>query len=1197
MQFTHRLKSFFNFPNHLLRLWLIGVGIGTALASYTLMSAVQFLYWYGPSELGRIFLEAGLLTWLVFAIYNYLHTYRPLAHVAQIFTWGIVVWFGWLSLQNFIHAKGLPSEWSYWAFLVNFPIFALYQTIFWSMSEKILNAQDLKMYRLVLNMGISFAQIIIWGLIAFVLSYPTVVKISYLLATAGAIITAGLYSYYPYILPDLQKLTINAQAIKVDNKLSLLLKQLYPNRLAWFVFLGALLAVQLDYLFWLVVDGKYQPHKLAELPKLVAFLGSFWAVSALASFLIKVGLYSALSKQYGVRTVLLAMPALLFFFLSILTVLGGRYPNSFLPTNAFIFTLLVLCEQIREVFNEAFQLPAYRMYLLPIDDDLRADTQIKLDGFIAGTPLVLFGILMGILLAYDYYAFWGQVVVALLGLIIWGYSIFRLQTAYKELLQNMLSKLQNTDKTSAGKLNFQPFSSSIIAKLHSVPAEELPIYLNVLRILNPLDYRKAIVKLIDSPDEKLQQLRDMFLKEVDQILTFLRQELQNTRSPDDLNEIIAQIYKHTRKLAGDRKKENRIADEKLVNVIYFVDERVFAEVERVNHTPNANEDLVAIAEKIAVKIDEKIVKAGELFYKNIQQENIEIKEKHQILALKEAEKNCSLEVIILLYILIHSKYFPILIHADLVKKTFDSLRGSEYRLLRLKYIEQLTLSKLTRERIAGAMLAGYAEESMKIRLLTQLLQDVDATVRYYAVLATSGAKTPDTYQVLVEKLGQPEYTNIAFAAFVSTGDSSLETLEQVFHFAGQKEVIQRNIIYIYSYIGSERSIELLLQKVTHSNLNLRIIALKMLSKLGIRFPPTYRRNINAEIEGTCQNLVWNMSATLSFKEHKASELIIKAMQQEMKDNRNQIFDLLTFIYDPSTVSAVRNNLQSGDADKEDFATELLDILIDETSKPLLIPLLTPNSLIEQLNAVKLIFPAERLPLQQTLHALLQRGFRQINSWTRACALEELAQLAIARGTFDTKDYEIFVANLVNPDAVLSELAADALRRTKGIDFGNEHAVLRQKKKYQEVNVVVKKVVHEVNSMGKAPILRFEIAKFLRTIPEFEKVSGVLLTRLASLIEPMQVPINTILNAYADWLDTDYFVIYSGVIKLTCENQVPKSFMEGEFLSALPLFFSENVKLTIEAETEVVLYKIPRIAFQELLLFEEDLVKSILDWRF
>ncbi len=392
MSFTKKFNKIFTFPTQLLRLWLVGFGIGTALSAYTLISAVQFLHLLGPGELGTAFLEAGLLTWVVFALYNTLHTYRPLAQVAQIFSWIITAWLGFLCLQSLILPNDLPPSLAYWAFLANFPIVALYQAIFWSMSEKILTAQELKAYRLVLNLGTASAQIIVWILIAYVFAYATVLKIGYLIATGGAFLTAALYSYYPYKLPHLQKLTINAQAIKVNNKLGSLFGQVYPNRLIWFVFLGALLAVQLDYLFWLVVNGKYAEYDDKKLANFVTFLASIWAVTTFVSFLIKASLYTILSKQYGVRTVLLAMPILLFFFLSILSILGGVSPISFVPENAFIFILLVLCEQIREVLNEAFQLPGYRLYLLPLEDELRADTQIKLDGFIAGAPLVLFGV-------------------------------------------------------------------------------------------------------------------------------------------------------------------------------------------------------------------------------------------------------------------------------------------------------------------------------------------------------------------------------------------------------------------------------------------------------------------------------------------------------------------------------------------------------------------------------------------------------------------------------------------------------------------------------------------------------------------------------------------------------------------------------------------------------------------------------------
>ncbi len=1203
------IKEYFTFPADLLRIWLLGAGIGTALATYNIMSAVQFLYWFGPTALGQAFLEAGLLTWLTYYLYNRMHTYVALARVAQIFAWAMTGWFAWVCVLHLISPRGLSSEWVYWAFLTNFPIITLYQTIFWSMSEKILTAQQLKNYRLIVNTGISLSQIFVWGLIAVAISYPTFSKISYIITVAGAFLTAVYLSYFYYKQPQLQQLTVNAQAIKVYNSLGKVLQSFYPNRLAWFVFLGALLAVQLDYLYWLVVNGQYAPeNNLTNLPALAKFLAAFWAASSLASFLFKATLYGFLSKQYGVRTVLLVMPVLLFFFLGILTILGLVSPNAFVPENGFIFIILVLCEQVREVLNEAFQMPSYRMYLLPVEDELRADTQIKLDGYVAGLAHVLFGIVMSISIAYDYYAFWGQVMVALVGLGLWVYSIFRLQTAYKQMLQNKLLELQKDNKADEVEQahevkGFESLSSVLLSELHQINDKHLPMYLNVLRIINPLDFKKAVVKLIDSPDAKLQKLKKMLLQEINNLVAKLRKDFQDTGLPDDLDIIASLVRKELDDHAKDRKAKNSVPDAKVENIIRFMNERVFRafQIPNINNS-TASPNLVSLAKGIGHHFHELLKKVSNDFNLVIQQENIEIREKHQILALQEAEKSCSLEIIELLHILIQSKYFPMLSHADLINDTFNFLCGAEYRLDRIKYVEQLTMSKKVDERIFGAMLAGYAEESMKLRLLGQLLQDEDSNVRYYAVLATSGAKNRDTYQILIEKLGEPEYTNIAFSAFVSSGDASLETLEQVFHFAGQKEIIQRNIIYIYGYIGTSQAIEYILLKLKHSNLNLRITALKMLSKLGVKISADYRRNINEEIEEICQNLVWNISAILCFQKSQASALLLQAMEDEMFMNYNQIFDFLMLIYDASAVRAVQENLQSGDADKEDFALELLEILIDETSKPLLIPLLSPNEYNAKLEAVKLIFPAEKQPLQQTLHTLLQRGFRQINSWTRACALEELAQLATKNYDFDEKDgifdptgYDVFVANLVNPDMVLSELAADALKRTKGNNFGESHISLRQRKKYYDVNTVIEKVVHEVVLQEQsAPSLRFEIAKFLREIPEFKKVNGVILTRLASAITPIEKKAGELIASYKDWLEADYFIVYSGNVSMTFENEKPLAYQDKQFMNVLGLFFSKTVPTEIKAETDTIVYKIPRLKFQEVLLFEEEVAKSLLN---
>ena len=66
------------------------------------------------------------------------------------------------------------------------------------------------------------------------------------------------------------------------------------------------------------------------------------------------------------------------------------------------------------------------------------------------------------------------------------------------------------------------------------------------------------------------------------------------------------------------------------------------------------------------------------------------------------------------------------------------------------------------------------------------------------------------------------------------------------------------------------------------------------------------------------------------------------------------------------------------------------------------------------------FPTEPMPKRDVLQLLIQKDYKWINRWTKACAIHDLS------GYNDPEDTSIFIANLINPHPMLREAAAQAL---------------------------------------------------------------------------------------------------------------------------------------------------------------------------
>jgi hypothetical protein len=248
--------------------------------------------------------------------------------------------------------------------------------------------------------------------------------------------------------------------------------------------------------------------------------------------------------------------------------------------------LLVVSKMLYDLGREAFFVPIFRLYLLPIDERLRADIQLKLEGGIYYLGVMLGGFAIFFLGKYLPSNIAGQlsgVLVVLGGLI---YVVFRSNTEYKKNLQGSLSKdpEKSTQKnaietnTKEKTSSFLPLSEKIYQKIdkkQSLLSENSIIwYLNILKILNPITYKKAILRLLDNPEEKIQPFLSNLKKNIDGLIEDIDKKAYNILSVNTHSQFALSLYKKTRYHLAESRKENLALDEKILNWITYIDEKM-----------------------------------------------------------------------------------------------------------------------------------------------------------------------------------------------------------------------------------------------------------------------------------------------------------------------------------------------------------------------------------------------------------------------------------------------------------------------------------------------------------------------------------------------------------------------------------------------------------------------------------------------
>lgn len=167
---------------------------------------------------------------------------------------------------------------------------------------------------------------------------------------------------------------------------------------------------------------------------------------------------------------------------------------------------------------------------------------------------------------------------------------------------------------------------------------------------------------------------------------------------------------------------------------------------------------------------------------------------------------------------------------------------------------------------------------------------------------------------------------------------------------------------------------------------------------------------------------WNLAAKQSIIEFKLDKILFEALEEEISDNYDMIYGLLSIAYDPQSIYHIRKNIESGTSEGIGFAIELLDLFVHESVKPYLFPLLDDTGLIEKISELQSEYPVNIIEPLELLLSLINRDYNQIRVFTRICALQALGRLEEYQLTQD------IVAQMFNSDPIIWEMASGLVHK-------------------------------------------------------------------------------------------------------------------------------------------------------------------------
>lgn len=482
--------------------------------------------------------------------------------------------------------------------------------------------------------------------------------------------------------------------------------------------------------------------------------------------------------------------------------------------------------------------------------------------------------------------------------------------------------------------------------------------------------------------------------------------------------------------------------------------------------------------------------------------------------------------------------------------------------IRFEKLEQMCRSNNPAERLYAVRLLVRTGRYNTFRLLIDLLQDKNVSVRKAALRASGKIKRHELWIQIIDHLHHPDYINEAFAAIEEIGKPILKELDMFFGKISENKEIQTRIIKLYEKIGGAEATELLKNKINHHDKEIRHQVLLALSRLEYRATLNETPSIKQYISEEISIIIWLMASMNDIGNTDEAADLRSAIDYELTNKRENIFLLLSLIYDPKIIKHVREKIQSKDNDARVYALEIIDMTVSEDLKNLIIPILDDITIKETINAYETLFPQKKLDISERLKDILNKDYSKINVWTKSCALELMPR-------YPCKDSDQqYAANLINPNTIIIEIAAKNLYNSDmekfleisvklAKDFGKKlerisKALIRKNKQTLDLTIDKTRTIKNIELFRKIP--EIDLLKLAYSASEHNLMKG----------ENLEYNIN----------DQKLLLIESG--KLIVNNdELRLSFETNEIIAEIlpEIWDKKGLKLQATEKTEILILDI------------------------
>ncbi len=540
---------------------LLGMGffMGIFMATLSVGAAALFLNKLDEAEVEQLLPQAilvsGILGIIFTAIYNFLQnriSFKSLAFLSLLVVTLILV-----GIEIAFRNLEDPFPIYFFAFTFIVPAQFIILLVFWGTFGRMFNLRQAKRIIGGIDTGQLIASILALFSIPIIIGYLKSEE-DLLFISLMAMIGNMLVFLFITRKKLFQKRT---QTASYSIPYGGLIRNPYIALMSLFVIISMIGVKFVDYSFLTVTTARFDENELAS------FLSLFEATVVIFSFLFQTFITDKIIALYGLKVSLLVNPLLLIIFTAIAIPIGYTFGFSSASGEAIIFFFIII--SMSKLFisslKDALDGPAFKLYFLPIDAEVKFDVQTKIEGVVTAFAGLIAGGLIILITKVQVFTLIHISIFTLPILLLWYYVTQKMHNNYKSTLQSTLIK--NKDKSS-NTVNQEYSVNEVLENEINSKADDKVIYgLKLMEKIEPALFESAIVKLLESDSEKIKgyarervKTLDLEFEKNSELNQLAKQALQSSED----SEIISVPAEKLGKLSKSVKSADRILAAKLL---------------------------------------------------------------------------------------------------------------------------------------------------------------------------------------------------------------------------------------------------------------------------------------------------------------------------------------------------------------------------------------------------------------------------------------------------------------------------------------------------------------------------------------------------------------------------------------------------------------------------------------------------------